>query len=88
MNIGMLWKMENPDLDVEAQIRAAARYYRNKFGYIPHLCLINPADASKDLVKYGVKNDDNIIEVQSLDDVRIGYFLIGLNDMENGIENK
>lgn len=85
MNIGMLWKDNNPDLSVEQRVRAAARYYRSKYGQTPNLCFVHPSQATEEMVKNGVSNGETIIEIRPNNSVKPNHMWVGVNDMEKGI---
>lgn len=42
MRIGLLWFDGDPKTDLVAKIEGAARYYSEKYGRQPTVCLINP----------------------------------------------
>jgi len=43
MNIGMLWFDNDPHTTLKAKVDRAASYYRQKYGHLPNLCLVNPS---------------------------------------------
>ncbi len=42
MDVGMLWFDGDSSRDVEARIKRAAEFYRNKYGRAPNLCFVHP----------------------------------------------
>ena len=43
MNVGMLWFDNDPRTTLAAKVAKAADYYRQKYGLVPDLCLVNPS---------------------------------------------
>ena len=43
MNVGMLWYDNDPRTALTAKVARAADYYRQKYGLVPDLCLVNPS---------------------------------------------
>jgi hypothetical protein len=43
MNIGMLWFDNDPKTTLAEKTRAAAEYYKNKYGRYPDTCFTNPS---------------------------------------------
>ena len=43
MNVGMLWFDNDPRTALTAKVSRAADYYRQKYGLVPDLCLVNPS---------------------------------------------
>lgn len=43
MNIGMLWRDDNPQRSLEEKVLRAAAYYRDKYGRPPNMCFVNTA---------------------------------------------
>ncbi len=44
MEVGMLWFDDNPGRDLPAKVQRAADYYRQKYGRVPTVCQVNPAE--------------------------------------------
>ena len=44
MEIGMLWFDDNPGRSLSEKIQHAADYYRDKYGRLPAVCQVNPAE--------------------------------------------
>ena len=42
MDIGMLWFDNDQNMDLQAKIERAARYYHDKYGQTPNLCFVHP----------------------------------------------
>ncbi len=43
MNVGMLWFDNDPRTALAAKVSRAADYYRQKYGRIANLCMVNPS---------------------------------------------
>ncbi len=43
MNVGMLWFDNDPRTALTAKVSKAADYYRQKYGRVANLCMVNPA---------------------------------------------
>ncbi len=43
MNVGMLWFDNDPRTALNAKVSRAADYYRQKYGRVANLCMVNPA---------------------------------------------
>ena len=43
MKIGLLWWNDDPKATLDAKIQGAAAYYAKKYGNIPNVCYVNPA---------------------------------------------
>lgn len=43
MNVGMLWFDNDPRTALTAKVSRAADYYRQKYGRVANLCMVNPA---------------------------------------------
>jgi hypothetical protein len=41
MKIGMMWLDTDNKRSLEEKVRRAAEYYRDKYGRLPELCLVN-----------------------------------------------
>ena len=42
MNVGMLWFDNDPRTALTTKVARAADYYRQKYGLVPDLCLVEP----------------------------------------------
>ena len=42
VRVGMLWFDDNRELEFGARIERASRFYSEKYGRQPNLCLVNP----------------------------------------------
>jgi len=47
MHTGMLWFDNDPHTALAAKIEKAVDYYRQKYGRVPDLCLVNPSMLEK-----------------------------------------
>jgi hypothetical protein len=45
MNIGMMWLFDKPLAGLVPNLIDAADYYRQKYGQVPNICMVNPKDA-------------------------------------------
>jgi hypothetical protein len=72
MNIGMLWLDDDKKRSFEEKVKRAADYYREKYGLLPELCLVNSSMVSVENKKVGR------IEVQPTQTVLLNYFLLGM----------
>ena len=43
MNVGMLWFDNDPRTALTAKVSRAADYYRQKYGRVANLCMVNPS---------------------------------------------
>ena len=73
MNIGMLWFDNDTTTDLVAKVRAAADYYRVKYGQAANLCFVHPSMLSESL------QTTEGIEVRTLHWVLPNHFWIGVN---------
>ncbi len=48
MNVGMLWFDNDKNTALSAKVERAARYYRQKYGQSPDLCLVHPSMLGED----------------------------------------
>ncbi len=74
MQIGMLWLDDSPKSDLSAKVRAAADYYRRKYGQEPNLCYAHPSMVPED----GIRVDD--VEVRPLSDVLPHHLWLGVGE--------
>ena len=73
MNIGMLWFDNDTTTDLAAKVRAAADYYRVKYGKAANLCFVHPSMLNEPL------QTTEGIEVRTLHWVLPNHFWIGVN---------
>ena len=74
MNTGMMWFDNDPKTALIEKIERAAAYYREKYGRVPDLCLVNPGMMSEPEMHAGR------IVVKSLRAVLPGHLWIGVED--------
>lgn len=57
MQVGMLWLDDNKQRPFDEKVTRAAEYYREKYGRLPELCLVNTGmlDDSKKVGRVEVK---------------------------------
>lgn len=48
MNVGMLWLDDDRNRSLEDKVTRAVDYYREKYGRMPELCLVNKKMLSKE----------------------------------------
>lgn len=41
MNVGMLWLDDDKKRSLEEKVKRAVEYYREKYGRMPEICLVN-----------------------------------------------
>jgi hypothetical protein len=72
----MLWFDNDPHATLDAKIRKAADYYKQKYGRLPDLCLVHPnmLDGRKSSSK------DADITVRSYRPVLPGHIWLGVED--------
>lgn len=78
MTSGMLWWCGSKG-DLAAKIKAAAAYYKKKYGRAPELCLINPNVDISGIGTFG--GDVNPITVRHSKIVLPGHLWIGVEEM-------
>jgi len=72
MNVGMLWLDDDKQRPLEDKVSRAADYYREKYGRLPDLCLVNP----KMLVE---EKKVGRVRVQPKNTVLLHHFWLGMN---------
>ncbi|HID51633.1 MAG TPA: hypothetical protein EYP41_06320 [Anaerolineae bacterium] len=72
MNVGMLWLDDDKQRPLEDKVSRAADYYREKYGRLPDLCLVNP----KMLVQ---EKKVGRVRVQPKNTVLLHHFWLGMN---------
>jgi hypothetical protein len=72
----MLWYDNDPHSTLEAKIQRAARYYRDKYGRLPDLCLVHPnmLDGGK------LTSQQQQITIRTYRPVLPGHFWLGVED--------
>ena len=73
MNSGMLWFDNSPKMTLAQKVKAAADYYRQKYGVKPTFCMVNPSMLGEEVEFDGVL-------VKSYRPVLPGYLWIGIAD--------
>jgi len=74
MEIGTLWFDDNPTRDLATKLQCAAEYYRQKYGRIPTVCQVNPAE--------GLAPDRvSGISVQRSTKVLLGHLWLGVEEV-------
>lgn len=74
MHTGMLWFDNDPHTPLAHKIQKAAEYYRQKYGRLPDLCLVNPAMLQNEKINEGR------ITVRPYRPVLPGHLWIGVED--------
>ncbi|HFE66066.1 MAG TPA: hypothetical protein ENJ93_02290 [Chloroflexi bacterium] len=72
MNVGMLWLDDDRQRPLEEKVSRAADYYREKYGRLPELCLVNPKMLAEE------KNVGRV-RVQPKNSVLLHHFWLGMN---------
>ncbi len=72
MDIGMLWLDDDKGRPFEEKVKRAADYYKEKYGRLPELCLVNTSMLSEQKKKVGR------IEVQPTRTVLPNHFWLGM----------
>lgn len=78
MKIGMLWLDHDSGEALDARIRRACSYYREKYGRWPNLCYVHPCGHEEDLPS---RVDETEIRPQMT--VLPGHFWIGLKELQD-----
>lgn len=71
MNVGMLWLDDDRKRPLEEKVQRAADYYREKYGRLPELCLVNSGMLAE-------KKKVGEIDVQPLNTVLVHHFWLGM----------
>ena len=71
MNTGMLWLDDDKKRSLEEKVQRAADYYREKYGRMPELCLVNTRTVTE-AVRFG------LIEVRPVSNVLPSHFWLGV----------
>lgn len=78
MKLGMLWFDNDPKTALVEKVLRAADYYRNKYGRVPDLCLVNPAmlknPADSEEIQVGT------IRLRSMRTILPNHLWIGIDD--------
>jgi hypothetical protein len=78
MQEGMLWYDDDSERTLEEKVRRAADYYRDKFGRLPDLCLLNPNTLNGGPAKVAK------IELRTKPNVLLHHFWLGMDESGNG----
>jgi len=73
MEVGMLWFDDDPERDLMTKVRRAADYYRQKYGRMPTVCQVNPAEGPPVGRIFG-------ISIQSSSKVLVGHLWLGVEE--------
>ena len=71
----MLWFDRDKKLDLEARVKRATAYYREKYGKVPNLCFIHPSMGGE------MKQIDGV-EIHTSKNMLPDHFWIGVNRNE------
>jgi len=74
MFTGMMWFDNDPKTPLTEKVHQAADYYRNKYGRIPDLCLVNPK-----MLPESEAHEGKII-IRSARSVLPGHLWIGVDE--------
>ncbi len=72
MNVGMLWLDDDKQRPLEEKVTRAADYYREKYGRLPELCLVNPKMLAEE-------KEVGRVQVQPKNTVLPHHFWLGMN---------
>lgn len=78
MKIGMLWYDDDKQRTLEEKVRRAAEYFREKYGRLPDLCLLNPATLNGGPAKIAK------IELRTKANILLYHFWLGTDDNGSG----
>ena len=76
MHIGMLWLDDTSTGDLASKVRAAAAYYRRKYGEAPNLCYVHPS-----MLAEGNMHVDGV-HVYPMDDILPRHLWLGIGEAE------
>jgi len=79
MNVGMLWFDNDPRTALAVKVARAADYYRQKYGHVPDLCLVNPSMISGTRPDFVEGRAGNIF-IRSNRAILPGHLWIGTED--------
>jgi hypothetical protein len=71
MNVGMLWLDDDKKRPFDEKVKRAVDYYKNKYGRLPELCLVNSGMISEEK-KVGK------VAVQPIKTVLPNHFWLGM----------
>lgn len=74
MHIGMLWLDNSQSNDLTDKVRAAATYYRRKYGQSPNLCYVHPS-----MLPEGTLRVDGVA-VHPMDDILPQHLWLGIGE--------
>ncbi len=74
MQIGMLWLDDSPASDLPSKVRAAAAYYRRKYGQAPNVCYVHPS-----MLTEGSTRVDGVA-VRPLEDILPRHLWLGVGE--------
>lgn len=74
MNNGMMWFDNDPKTAFSEKVIRAAEYYRQKYGRVPNLCLVNPHDLPEQTEPVGK------VTVRPFRSVLPGHLWLGLDE--------
>jgi hypothetical protein len=77
MKVGMLWFDGEVQSEIPVRVRAAASYYRGKYGRVPNVCFVHPSM----LTGPSVASVDGV-EVRPSAAVLRGHLWLGVDDRE------
>ena len=71
MNVGMLWLDDDRTRSLEEKVSRAVEYYREKYGRMPELCLVNTT-----MIPEETKVGKILVQPQSV--ILPHHFLVGM----------
>jgi hypothetical protein len=79
MNTGMMWFDNDPKTSLDVKIQKAADYYRQKYGCVPDICLVNPGMLDNTHPEPDTRHAGKIL-IYPLRSVLPGHLWIGVNE--------
>lgn len=81
MHTGLMWFDNDPRTPLEAKVRKASVYYKQKFGRLPNLCLVSPAMFTQDQADT-LADQGQQITVRAYRPVLPGHLWIGVEEQK------
>ncbi len=79
MDTGMMWFDNDPKKSLDVKIQQAADYYRQKYGRIPDLCMVNPGSLAN-LAPQSAPMVSGKVTIRPLRSVLPGHLWIGVDE--------
>ncbi len=72
MNVGMLWLDDDRHRSLDEKVNRAVEYYREKYGRIPEMCLVNKGMLAEE-------KQVGKVNVQPIANILPHHFWLGMN---------